>query len=73
MDEQFEVILESKPLPDGEERLRRVFDLLLIPDGDQEAYPVESSHADLATDDTPPAATPAKMGLYKTPYRHYNK
>lgn len=73
MKEQFEVIVESKPLPDGEERLRRVFDVLLT-NGDEERDPVESHQLHLATDDTPDmAATPAKTGLYKTVNRHYNK
>jgi len=75
MDEEFEVVVESKPLPDGEERLRRVFDLLLSPisNGDEEPHLVESYQAELATDDTSPLATPAKMGLYKTANLHYNK
>jgi len=72
MDEEFEVVVESKPLPDGEERLRRVFDLLLT-NGDEEAYLVESYQADLEADDTPPVATAAKMGLYKTANLYYNK
>jgi len=58
MNEQFEVIVESKPLPDGEERLGRVFDVLLSPiaNGQEEAYPVESDQAHLTTDDTPDMA-----------------
>lgn len=84
MDEEFEVIVESKPLPDGEDRLRRVFEILLRPISNAEEEPcsVESDQVDLAVDDTPdvadslrtlPPATPAKMGLYKTINRHYNK
>jgi len=58
MNEQFEVIVESRPVPDGEERLRRVFDVLLSPisDGEEEPYPVESYQVDLPTDDTPDMA-----------------
>jgi len=58
MNEQFEVIVESKPFPDGEERLRRIFDVLLsaISDGEEETYPVDSHHVHLATDDTPDMA-----------------
>jgi len=58
MGELFEVIVESRPVPDAQERLRRVFDVLLSPisDGEEETYPVESYQVDLATDDTPDVA-----------------
>lgn len=43
MGQQFEVIVESKPVPDGEDRLRRVFDVLLSPvsNSQEEPYPLQ--------------------------------
>lgn len=46
MKQEFELLVENVPSPDAEERLRRVFDILLRPisNGEEELDPVESDH-----------------------------
>ena len=51
MDKEFELVVEHVPSPDAEERLRRVFDILLtpMPSSEEEPHPVQPDQPHLGT------------------------
>ena len=74
MEKPFQVIVIGAPTPDAEERLRRVFDILLRPifNGEEDPHPVQPDQLQPATDHprdvaanlpTPPLLTTAKNEL----------